>query len=115
MRNLLSAIVLLFTFSSFTGSHLAQTATHQKKIIYDGCFYDGVTVIVSYNPGMGAIADVTVYGPSTSYSVISHSGNSSIYNVGSTLYANSFNVLYDVPGVGTRSASWGGEMSSDCY
>jgi len=117
MRNLLTAIVLLFTFSSFTGDHTIQTATQQQLIIYDGCFEDGgITVIISYNPGLGQIVDVTVSGPSGSYAVISHSGNSSIYNVGSTLYTNGFIVYFDVPGSGTHTASTGsGELSSDCY
>lgn len=116
MRNLLTAIVLLFTFSSFTGAPSIQSTQKLQRIIYDGCFTSGgVTVIVSYLPNRQEIVDVVVYGSNTSYAVDSYSPSSTIYNVGSTLYATYFTVYYIVPGSGTHAASWSGELSSSCY
>lgn len=113
MRNLLTAIVLLFTFSSFSGA--PSSSSSKRLIIYNGCFESDVTVIISYNPGLQQIVDVAVYGPTQSYAVTSYSPSSTVYNVGSTLYTTYFTVYFTVPGIGTRTASWGGELSSDCY
>ena len=111
LRNLLAALLLLFTFSSFS-SH--QRATQQKLIVYSGCFNTGVTVTVSYNPGTARIVGVSVQDAWTSYPVTGHSGNATIYNSGSTLYASGFNVYFTDPIVGPRVASWDGELATDC-
>lgn len=114
-RNLLAALLLLFTFSSFTHRTPASTASQQKLIVYTGCFnVTGVTVSVSYNPGTARIVGVSVYDASYSYPVTGRTGNSTIYNVGSTLYATGFDVYFTDPIVGPRIASWDGELSTDC-
>lgn len=117
MRNLLIAIVLLFTVSSFTGDGTTGTSntTSFKRIVYSGCFDDGtILVTVSYLPNLQTITDVTVSTLNTGYAVTSYTPNSTITNVGSTLYANNFTVYFTIPGVGTSSASWSGQLYEDC-
>jgi len=111
LRNLLAALLLLFTFSSFS-SH--QHSIQQKLIVYSGCFNTGVTVTVSYNPSTARIVGVSVQDAQGSYPVTSYSANSTISNSGSTLYAAGFYVYFTDPIVGTRIASWDGELATDC-
>lgn len=114
-RNLLAALLLLFTFSSFTHRQPTSTVNQQKLIVYSGCFsITGVTVSVSYNPGTARIVGVSVSDASYSYPVTGHTGNSTIYNVSSTLYATGFDVYFTDPIVGPRIASWDGELATDC-
>ncbi|MDF2187487.1 hypothetical protein [Paraflavitalea sp. CAU 1676] len=112
LRHLLATLLLLLTFSSFT-SH-QQTSSSQKFIVYSGCFETGVTVNVSYNPSTARIVGVGVHDALGSYPVTGYSANSTIYNVGSTLYATGFFVYFTDPIVGTRIASWDGELATDC-